>query len=270
MDETDVNDLPELVANALGISQAAPDREWWFRGHGRSTWTLTPSLYRLIPDVATALETEGHVLREFDNRSRAVVERGSARTGWDLAFLMQHHRVPTRLLDWSRNLLIGAFFAAYDQQAWEDPADPPCVYVLNPEQWNTQVMGPAGMAVAGPSGVITELADGVMSSYEPRMSGSPVGPLQRHAVAIAGPEFAPRIVAQRGVFTVFGAQAPDAAESIEEQEQTLTPATSTLSKLRLIGDRDEWRRALRLVGIGEFTAFPDLDGLARELRGRYF
>jgi hypothetical protein len=270
MNETDVNDLPELVAGALEITEGAADREWWFRGHGRSSWTLAPSLYRLIPDVGAALETEGRLLREFDNRSRAVVERGSARSGWELAFLMQHHQVPTRLLDWSRNLLIGAFFAAYDLQAWDDPADPPCVFVLNPEQWNTQVMGPAGMAVAGPSGVITELAEGLMASYEPRASGSPVGPLQRHAVAIAGPEFAARIVAQRGVFTVFGAQAPDAAQSLEEQELALTPDPSTLSKLRLIGGRDEWRRALRLVGIGEFTAFPDLDGLARELRHRYF
>ena len=101
-------------------------------------------------------------------------------------------------------------------------------------------------------------------------SGSPVGPLQRHAIAVAGPEFAPRIVAQRGVFTVFGALAPHAAESLEQQEGTLDPAEWTLSKLRLVGDRDSWRRSLRLVGIGEFTAFPDLDGLARELRDKYF
>lgn len=108
-----------------------------------------------------------------------------------------------------------------------------------------------------------------MSSYEPRVSGSPVGPLQQHAVAIAGPEFAARIVAQRGAFTVFGA-APEAAASLEEQAVVLSPDASALSKLRLVGDRVEWRRALRLVGVGEFTAFPDLDGLARELRDRYF
>jgi hypothetical protein len=270
MDETDVNDLPDLVTKALEITESAPDREWWFRGHGRSSWSLTPSLYRLIPDVPTALDTEGQLVREFDNRSRVVVEREAARNGWELAFLMQHHRVPTRLLDWSRNLLIGAFFAAYDDDAWLDAGDPPCVFVFNPERWNSKVVGPAGMAVAGPSGVMTELTEGVMTSYEPRASGNPVGPLQRHAVAIAGPEFAPRIVAQRGVFMVFGALSPHAAESLEEQEVALAPDAFTLSKLRLVGDREHWRRALRLVGIGEFTAFPDLDGLARELRDKYF
>ena len=270
MEETDVNSLSELVSAVLDVTQRAPTHEWWFRGHGCSSWSLRPSLYRLIPDVAVALETEGRLLREFDNRSRVVAERSSARSGWELAFLMQHHRVPTRLLDWSRNLLIGAFFAASDPNAWHDEADPPCVFVLNPEQWNKTVVGPAGMAIAGPTGVITELGEGVMAAIEPRASGAPVGPLQKHAVAVAGPEFAPRIVAQRGVFTVFGALAPDAAQSLEEQEVTLTPEASTLSRFRLIGDREDWRRALRLVGVGEFTAFPDLDGLARELQDRYF
>jgi hypothetical protein len=40
MDETDVNDLPELVARALELTLSAPDEEWWFRGHGRSSWAV--------------------------------------------------------------------------------------------------------------------------------------------------------------------------------------------------------------------------------------
>src|SRR4051812_31790329 len=114
MTEVDVDTLPDLVSRALEITQQAPEQEWWFRGHGRSSWTLQPSLYRELPDVQAALEMEGRLLREFDNRSRMLVERRDATTRWELGFLMQHHRVPTRLLDWSRNLLIGAFFAAQD------------------------------------------------------------------------------------------------------------------------------------------------------------
>src|SRR5207244_874687 len=99
------------------------------------------------------------ILREFDNRSRTLVQRGGPRDGWELLFLMQHHLVPTRLLDWSRNLLIGAFFAVTDDAAWLDGADPPCVFVFSPKQWNEKVVGPAGMTVAGPSGVIGELRE---------------------------------------------------------------------------------------------------------------
>jgi hypothetical protein len=109
-----------------------------------------------------------------------------------------------------------------------------------------------------------------MTSYEPRYSGSPVGPLQEHAVAIAGPEFAARIVAQRGAFTVFGTAA-EAALPLEDQNEQLAGAGGTvLSKVVLAGAEADWKRSLELVGIGPFSAFPDLDGLAGELRTRYF
>ena len=270
MIERDVVDLPDLLRKVLEVTSAAPDDEWWFRGHGRSSWTLAPSLYRRIVDVGQALETEGRVLREFDNRSRMVVPMTGPRDAWELLFLMQHHLVPTRLLDWSRNLLIAAFFAVTDDKAWTDAADLPCVFVFSPKEWNSRVVGPAGMTAAGPSGVIGDLGEGIITSYAPRTPRAPVGPPQRHALAISGPEFAARMVAQRGVFTVFGTLGPDASQSLEEQERVLTPASSTLCKLRLLGAAEDWTRSLRLVGVARFTAFPDLDGLARELREQYF
>jgi hypothetical protein len=102
------------------MTDATEPQEWWFRGHGKSSYALTPSLYRRLGAVGEALETESRVLREFDNRSRMAIERAGARDPWELLFLMQHHRVPTRPLDWSRNLLIGAFFAVFDEGAWDD------------------------------------------------------------------------------------------------------------------------------------------------------
>lgn len=268
--ERNVSDLPDLIRQVLDVSSAAPNDEWWFRGHGRSSWALVPSLYRHISDVGQALETEGRVLREFDNRSRMVVPTTGPRDAWELLFLMQHHFVPTRLLDWSRNLLIAAFFAVTDDEAWRDAADSPCVFVFNPKDWNSRVVGPAGMTAAGPSGVIGDLGEGIITSYGPRAPRTPVGPPQRHALAISGPEFAARMVAQRGVFTVFGTLGPDASQSLEQQEGVLNPASSTLCKLRLLGAANNWKRSLQLVGVGRFAAFPDLDGLARELREQYF
>lgn len=266
MEEQDVEGLPGLVEAVLELSNTE-DAELWFRGQGKASWRLTPSLYRRIPDVQEALETERRTLLEFNNRSRMLVERANARDEWELFFLMQHYRLATRLLDWSRNLLIGAYFAIYDEKAWAEDDDPPAIFVLKPKGWNTKVVGPDGITVAGPSGVITESHEGPMAAYPPT---NPSGPARKHALAIAGPEFASRIVAQRGVFTVFGTWGEEAARSLEEQEPELNPDVGTLSKMRLVGGPDMWRRALDLVGIGHFAAFPDLDGLARELDYQYF
>lgn len=270
MQELDVNDLPALVAGAVSITGNDPDQEWWFRGHGRTSFSLVPSLYRTFPTVADALDVEGRILREFSNRSRTLVEAAGARDDeWELLFLMQHYRLPTRLLDWSRNLLIAAFFAVHDPEAWAIADDDPCVCVLNPREWNRSVIGPAG--IAGSNGAVTSLNEGVMTSYRPQYSGRPVGALQEHAVAIAGPEFAARIVAQRGAFTVFGTKDPSAIDGLEAQNDHLVASAgaSEIYKLILRGSQAEWKQTLALVGIGQFTAFPDLEGLASELRQRY-
>ena len=268
MEVVAVDTLPQLVEETLRMTGGDPGHEWWFRGHGRSSFELLPSLYRRVSDVSRALELEGRLLREFDNRSRTIREAAAARDPWEILFLMQHHRVPTRLLDWSRNLLIAAFFAVHDDKAWEggDETDTPCVYVFNPHEWNKNVIGTAG--VAGSMGPVTDLSGGTMTGYQPRYTGSPVGVLHDDAVAIAGPEFASRIVAQRGVFTVFGTKAPEAARPLADQDKQLTGGRS-LAKLVLGRDEQGWKRALGLVGIGAFTAFPDLDGLATELRERH-
>lgn len=269
--EETVENVWQLVERVLALTALEAEQEWWFRGQCRSSWPLVPSLYRRIPDVSQALEVERRVHLEFDNRSRMVAERAGARSRWELLFLAQHHRVPTRLLDWSRNLLIAAFFAANGDEAWADPGDLPCVLVLNPKQWNTKVLGPVGMTVAGPTGVIGDLTAATMGGYEPRTPGGVTGPDQEHAVAIAGPEFASRLVAQRGAFTVFGTKPADAAKSLEEQAEILHGAAGTaLSKFKLEGTKMDWTRSLRLVGIGEFTVFPDLDGLAGELTTQHF
>lgn len=266
MEVLDVDSLPALVEQSLALTAAASENEWWFRGHGRSSFKLLPSLYRARGDVAEALELESMLLREFDNRSRTIREAAVARSPWEILFLMQHHRVPTRLLDWSRNLLIAGYFAVHDTEAWAEPDDPPCVFVFNPHRWNQAVLGTAG--VAGSAGPVTDLDGGSMTGYRPRYTGNPVGPLQADAVAIAGPEFASRIVAQRGAFTAFGTKTPEAGRPLDEQDDRLG-GDATLTQVRLIGNEADWKRALYLVGIGAFTAFPDLDGLATELRDNH-
>jgi hypothetical protein len=270
--QEEVDSLPALAERVLGITGGSSDREWWFRGHAQSSWSLVPSLYRQVPDVATALEVEARTHLEFDNRSRMVADRFGVRDKWELLFLMQHHRLPTRLLDWSRNLLIGTFFAVEDECAWSMDEDPPCLFMLDPREWNTRLLGATGMVtVAGPSGVIGDLTTSTMAAYEPRVPGRMTGPDQEHAVAIAGPEFATRIVAQRGTFMVFGTKPNAAGRCLERQEAELRKGQEGgITKFILQGDPQQWKEALRVVGVGPFAAFPDLDGLARELQRNHF
>jgi hypothetical protein len=58
---------------------------------------------------------------------------------WHYLFDMQHHYIPTRLLDWTTVLGVAIFFALLKD--YGDSA----IFMLNPEALNTQFLNKAGI-----------------------------------------------------------------------------------------------------------------------------
>ena len=74
----------------------------------------------------------------------------------------------------------------------------------------------------------------------------------------------PRIVAQRGTFMVFGSDLHP-METVKVNTPTITDVV--LSKLTIPGDKvAAVLRALTSIGYTDSVIFPDLDGLAREIK----
>ncbi|MDD5216238.1 MAG: FRG domain-containing protein, partial [Methylococcales bacterium] len=81
--------------------------ELWFRGQANYEHKLIPALFREQYDEARMYEEFIRRFPEHSNNHRDIFE-------W--LTLMQHYGLPTRLLDWTTNLLVALFFCCNDEK----------------------------------------------------------------------------------------------------------------------------------------------------------
>ena len=89
-----------------------------FRGQADEDWKLSPSLTRSLNERGyspqTALIAENRILKEFQGRYKDIDAYCKALRTTDLLSwweIMQHHSVPTRLLDWTKSPQVALHFA---------------------------------------------------------------------------------------------------------------------------------------------------------------
>ncbi len=103
--------LPEYLERVEKLQHKA-GHPLWFRGAGKITHPLIPSLYRHPKLISSAAiqELERKLMTCFRQRSIPYHSRDLS-DDWEALFFMQHYGVPTRLLDWTENSLTGLHFA---------------------------------------------------------------------------------------------------------------------------------------------------------------
>jgi hypothetical protein len=256
--------LPNFL-KMIEILQGRAKRSLWYRGCGQASYPLVPSLYRhpSTKDKKEITNLEVQLMTRFRQRSIPYHTRNLA-DGWDALFFMQHYGVPTRLLDWTENPLVALHFALMSAprskrgkhlNGYRQPA---AVWVLDPTSWNRSAL--AHLSYDG--GPLTP-GDEALKGYAPLIAAES---MNKYPVALFGAHNSSRIVAQQGVFVIFGRERTSMDQLIDKKRV----AGSTLTKVIISPTRIPGiRKTLLNHGITESAVFPGLEGLSQEIK-RYF
>lgn len=246
--------LTEIKALRLPDSDMSSTTLPWFRGQGNSTWHLLPSMYR----GSWKYERERELTRDFQLRALLEVEhKPSTYLGW--LFVMQHHGLPTRLLDWTESPIVALYFAV---ENYDDKSNA-AVWIMHP--WNLN----ESKESHGQSSV-PQLSKKIDDQYwypihtlpDPKLGPPRVA--KDLPMALRPVHTTRRIVAQRGQFTIHG------REKIGLDQIPSARANVKLKKIEINGQKKlDLLRELYMAGTSRYSLFPDLDGLAQEIGTRY-
>ncbi len=199
-------------------------------------WDLIPGVYRYNRDRLY----EQNVCSDFITKAPARYPKSCPSLG-DAAswlILMQHYRLPTRLLDWTESPLVALYFAVSKHKCF-----PGALWALNPYRLNCppQILNPQ-------SGRIQPI---FKAAY------APVTECTHKIVAVMAPHEDLRVLVQQSAFTVHGLTGP-----LNKLENN----ANFLAKIEIPSEqKPKFKEYLKNLGIRISSLFPDLEHLAEDI-----
>lgn len=236
--------LSDYVQRIIDISNELrlPYGNLWYRGISDKKFDLAPgTVWRKISDEESLLE-------EF-RVSLPAYSKNPNSDPWELYGLMQHHGLPTRLLDWSKSALASLFFALDFVEDATKEASVPAVWILDPYALNKYAHGKRELFVPkkdySPNGfnwvVHTYLPECLRPDHGLSQNNSPAKPIAIEPTFSNG-----RLLAQQGCFTVHGTDTTPLNQIFEISNEMfmieIEPAKTVdiRSELEQLGFRAEW------------------------------
>jgi hypothetical protein len=264
-----IQSVEDLIAAVRNDSKSwHPKEPKWFRGEPDRKTALTPTLYRdaFAPHENTLLQ----MFRARATGFHDIVPLREHTDQW--LFLARHAGLPTLLLDWSEGALIALHFALKEEK--------PVVWMLNPldlnelsytypsrsrpRQFPLPWHGPSADKPARKAGRrrllprvrLNPVFENLRGAWEQDSRGA------RLPVAIYPTYVHARLRGQRSCFTIHGK---------DKNGLAVLLAGNPILKRYVVDPacRKFMRGELAVLGITESVVFPDINGLANELKERF-
>jgi hypothetical protein len=230
-----VDDLEDFISKIMNtfLDTNISDNFLLYRGQANSDWHLLPKIARKVVIKDNFLLEEKEILDEFKRIGRPYINSTILENEWDLLALAQHYGLATRLLDWSTNPLVALWFA----------------FILED---TTITKRSVWLLILGKNEIVDTA------------KGTPFN--QSKTKAFRPNHITNRITAQSGWFTTH--------KYVTKENNFFKLNSMSNYKDKLIkfeiqnSRRNDILKGLDMLGVNNFSLFPDLDGLARYLDWR--
>ena len=210
----------------------------FFRGHSNPRWALYPSIAR--KENKQYDEERLHAI--FQSMGGHLMSNDTV--CWEYLFYMQHHGLPTRLLDWTENFGAALYFAVKNNSRGA------VIWILDPYSLNK-------ITLSKDQVISSRELDNDYCDYFNIEESDVYGKFPGDLIAMIGSFKSIRMRSQRSVFTFH--------KNLKKPLDKLFP--SVVHKVSISKEAlPEAKSYLQLFGINEFTLFPDLDGLGRHIK----
>lgn len=178
----------------LANDKANKCHEPLFRGLSNNSYKLLPFLFRdidITKDSNFSYQREVTVFSNVASHS-PIFNPNSSKSSWEVISEMQHHGIPTRLLDWTGSFIIALYFALRKC----DEEHTPCIWMLNPVKLNKESIGKTHIISVYSESDFDYFKMFITKKTEVKPPEMPIAiyPIRSH----------PRILAQNSFFTLHG------------------------------------------------------------------
>ena len=188
-----------LIQNYVEWVAARPSPHYVFRGQC-ARWPLVPAVGRNSRRYKP--EREKQLLSEFKRNAPPYLDSRVISSDWEWLSIAQHHGLPTRLLDWTTNAMVAAYFANQIAQQNDEAGE---VFAVTPSKYPAVEIVPH--ATDDPFS-LTEIS------------------------FIYPPALAARIASQRGLFSVH--PSPTEAFKVDDRDRFSFPVDLKVDAMKLL------------------------------------